>query len=476
MVQQAAPRRPGPDAVLQPYEMSSHGGQAPAGTVVAPLREVSHLLHRQPLATPGPARPGGLAAASHPRPGRRRRPHGSPVGDDHTTNPVVVEASPGRRRHRPAGREHPERLNATAAGCPSLAQGLGLISTRPSVSDWGCDFTYSDAIANLVPGTPVLATTTTANAPRVLRPTSPTSSATTCWCWGPLDGESLHPRRSPTLQASALADADRGRHRHGLCLSMASTAVAGLYRSRGAPCSLVHPEERERLEAALQGRGQGGGGGDRPRAGSGRSGANVAFRLPPRGAAHAPTPGRSPGMPVPGPGLTLPGPEDHVGLVLVRRPLSCSKLPSHGEQRVAGFGGDTHQVSDGVVERVPGGVVRTAPSSSTRPAAATPRRRPNHRRLPHGVPPDSLDDPTRVAAAGAPSTCTGAPPSSSTRPPRPCSRPWRVKRPPGRGPGPGHAEGNVKPAAPGRVLARRGGRRSGDDGRRLAGGHGAGGE
>ncbi len=84
----------------------------------------------------------------------------------------------------------PERLNNPRFArrlLPGLASGLGLLVVDEAhcISDWGHDFRpdyrrIRDAIANLAPGTPVVATTATATGASAR--TSPSSSAPTSSC------------------------------------------------------------------------------------------------------------------------------------------------------------------------------------------------------------------------------------------------------------------------------------------------------
>ena len=105
----------------------------------------------------------------------------------------------------------PERLNAAGFArrvLPGLAQGLGLLVVDEAhcISDWGHDFRpdyrrIRDAIANLAPGTPVLATTATANA-RVCADVAEQLGDDVLVLRGPLDRESLAPRRRPARAPS----------------------------------------------------------------------------------------------------------------------------------------------------------------------------------------------------------------------------------------------------------------------------------
>jgi ATP-dependent DNA helicase RecQ len=95
----------------------------------------------------------------------------------------------------------PERLNHHRFArevLPRLAAGLGLlvIDEAHCISDWGHDFRpdyrrIRDAIANLPPGTPVIATTATANE-RVMADVAEQLGSATLVLRGTLDRESLH--------------------------------------------------------------------------------------------------------------------------------------------------------------------------------------------------------------------------------------------------------------------------------------------
>jgi ATP-dependent DNA helicase RecQ len=95
----------------------------------------------------------------------------------------------------------PERLNHyrfARAVLPRLAAGLGLLVVDEAhcISDWGHDFRpdyrrIRDAIANLPPGTPVIATTATANE-RVMTDVADQLGDDTLVLRGSLDRESLH--------------------------------------------------------------------------------------------------------------------------------------------------------------------------------------------------------------------------------------------------------------------------------------------
>jgi ATP-dependent DNA helicase RecQ len=166
----------------------------------------------------------------------------------------------------------PERLNnATFVGrvLPRLASRLGLlvIDEAHCISDWGHDFRpdyrrIRDAIANLAPGTPILATTATANA-RVCADVTEQLGEGVTTLRGNLDRESLHlgvanlpslahryawlARRLPQVDGTGIV----------YCLTVAQTSeVAGFLRGRGidaaAYSSDTPPEERARLEGAFK--------------------------------------------------------------------------------------------------------------------------------------------------------------------------------------------------------------------------------
>src|SRR5438270_3098444 len=143
----------------------------------------------------------------------------------------------------------PERLNAAGFArrvLPGLAKGLGLLVVDEAhcISDWGHDFRpdyrrIRDAIANLVPGTPVLATTATANA-RVCADVADQLGDDVLVLRGPLERESLHlgvarldnfaerlawiAERIPTVAGTGIV----------YCLTVANTTlVADFLRARG---------------------------------------------------------------------------------------------------------------------------------------------------------------------------------------------------------------------------------------------------
>jgi ATP-dependent DNA helicase RecQ len=166
----------------------------------------------------------------------------------------------------------PERLNAAGFArrvLPGLANGLGLLVVDEAhcISDWGHDFRpdyrrIRDAIANLAPGTPVLATTATANA-RVCTDVADQLGDDVLVLRGPLDRESLHlgVARLPSLAERLAWLAERIPAVAGTgivyCLTVANTTlVAEFLRSRGidahAYSSDTPAEERERLEAAFK--------------------------------------------------------------------------------------------------------------------------------------------------------------------------------------------------------------------------------
>ncbi|MDQ1504664.1 MAG: ATP-dependent helicase RecQ [Actinomycetota bacterium] len=166
----------------------------------------------------------------------------------------------------------PERLNAAGFArrvLPRLAAGLGLLVVDEAhcISDWGHDFRpdyrrIRTAIANLAPGTPVLATTATANA-RVCADVADQLGDDVLVLRGPLDRESLH---LGVVRLESFADrlawiAGRIPSVPGTgivyCLTVAQTdLVASYLRACGidarAYSSDTPPEERERLEAAFK--------------------------------------------------------------------------------------------------------------------------------------------------------------------------------------------------------------------------------
>ncbi|HVW32605.1 MAG TPA: RecQ family ATP-dependent DNA helicase [Acidimicrobiia bacterium] len=166
----------------------------------------------------------------------------------------------------------PERLNAAGFArrvLPRLARGLGLLVVDEAhcISDWGHDFRpdyrrIRDAIANLAPGTPVLATTATANA-RVCADVADQLGDDVLVLRGPLERESLHlgVAAMPAFSERLAWVAERIRRLEGTgivyCLTVAHTdLVAGFLQSQGidarAYSSDTPPEERERLEAAFK--------------------------------------------------------------------------------------------------------------------------------------------------------------------------------------------------------------------------------
>ena len=166
----------------------------------------------------------------------------------------------------------PERLNAAGFArrvLPGLAKGLGLLVVDEAhcISDWGHDFRpdyrrIRDAIANLAPGTPVLATTATANA-RVCADVADQLGDDVLVLRGPLERESLHlgVAALPTFADRLAWAAERIRQLEGTgivyCLTVANTTlVAEFLRSQGidahAYSSDTPPEERERLERAFK--------------------------------------------------------------------------------------------------------------------------------------------------------------------------------------------------------------------------------
>ncbi|MCU1353913.1 MAG: ATP-dependent helicase, RecQ family [Acidimicrobiales bacterium] len=166
----------------------------------------------------------------------------------------------------------PERLNNPGfvqRVLPRLAAGLGLLVVDEAhcISDWGHDFRpdyrrIRDAIARLAPGTPVLATTATANE-RVCADVAEQLGADVTVLRGTLDRESLHlgvavlpslahrlawlAQRIPAIEGTGIV----------YCLTVAQTdQVADFLVSRGidaaAYSSNTPPDERTRLEAAFK--------------------------------------------------------------------------------------------------------------------------------------------------------------------------------------------------------------------------------
>ncbi|HEV7536643.1 MAG TPA: RecQ family ATP-dependent DNA helicase, partial [Acidimicrobiia bacterium] len=166
----------------------------------------------------------------------------------------------------------PERLNAAGFArrvLPRLAAGLGLLVVDEAhcISDWGHDFRpdyrrIRTAIANLAPGTPVLATTATANA-RVCADVAEQLGDEVLVLRGPLDRESLH---LGVVRLESFADrlawiAGRIPLVPGTgivyCLTVAQTDLVATYlRACGIDAASYSsdtlPEERERLEAAFK--------------------------------------------------------------------------------------------------------------------------------------------------------------------------------------------------------------------------------
>ncbi len=157
----------------------------------------------------------------------------------------------------------PERLNNAGfvrRVLPRLAAGLGLlvIDEAHCISDWGHDFRpdyrrIRDAIANLPPGTPVIATTATANA-RVCTDVADQLGDDVVVLRGTLDRESLHLSvvRQPTLAHRLAWLTQRIPMVEGTgivyCLTVAQTAqVAAFLQSQGidaAAYSSDTPTER----------------------------------------------------------------------------------------------------------------------------------------------------------------------------------------------------------------------------------------
>jgi ATP-dependent DNA helicase RecQ len=166
----------------------------------------------------------------------------------------------------------PERLNNPGfvrRVLPRLAHGLGLLVVDEAhcISDWGHDFRpdyrrIRDAIAALEPGTPVLATTATANS-RVEADVAEQLGTDVLTLRGTLDRESLHlgVAQLPDLAHRLAWLATRIPELPGTgivyCLTVAHTALAADFlRTRGidaaAYSSDVDSDERTRLEAAFQ--------------------------------------------------------------------------------------------------------------------------------------------------------------------------------------------------------------------------------
>jgi ATP-dependent DNA helicase RecQ len=166
----------------------------------------------------------------------------------------------------------PERLNSAGfvhRVLPTLARGLGLLVVDEAhcISDWGHDFRpdyrrIRDAIAGLPPGTPVIATTATANA-RVTADVAEQLGDDVTVLRGPLDRESLHlgVARLPTAAHRLAWTAEALRRLPGTgivyCLTVAQTdLVAGFLAGQGidahAYSSNTPPEQRADLEAAFK--------------------------------------------------------------------------------------------------------------------------------------------------------------------------------------------------------------------------------
>ena len=162
----------------------------------------------------------------------------------------------------------PERLNNPGfvrRVLPRLSAGLGLLVVDEAhcISDWGHDFRpdyrrIRDAIASLSPGTPVLATTATANE-RVCADVAEQLGAEVVTMRGTLDRESLHlgvaPLPSMAHRLAWIAQRTAAVEGTGIvyCLTVAQTAlVAEFLRSEGidahAYSSDTHPDDRLRLE------------------------------------------------------------------------------------------------------------------------------------------------------------------------------------------------------------------------------------
>jgi ATP-dependent DNA helicase RecQ len=162
----------------------------------------------------------------------------------------------------------PERLNNPGfvrRVLPRLSAGLGLLVVDEAhcISDWGHDFRpdyrrIRDAIASLAPGTPVLATTATANE-RVCADVADQLGADVLVMRGTLERESLHlgvaPLPSMAHRLAWLAQRIPAVDGTGIvyCLTVAQTAlVADFLRSEGidarAYSSDTHPDDRLRLE------------------------------------------------------------------------------------------------------------------------------------------------------------------------------------------------------------------------------------
>ncbi|HXH59157.1 RecQ family ATP-dependent DNA helicase [Iamia sp.] len=166
----------------------------------------------------------------------------------------------------------PERLNNPGFAnrvLPRLAAGLGLlvIDEAHCISDWGHDFRpdyrrIRDAIANLSPETPVLATTATANE-RVCADVAEQMGAGVAVMRGRLDRESLHlgvvalPTHAHRLAWLAQRIPDVEGTGIVYCLTVAQTElVAAFLRAEGidavAYSSGTDAEDRLRLEASFK--------------------------------------------------------------------------------------------------------------------------------------------------------------------------------------------------------------------------------
>ncbi|HYI62376.1 MAG TPA: RecQ family ATP-dependent DNA helicase [Acidimicrobiales bacterium] len=166
----------------------------------------------------------------------------------------------------------PERLNNPGfvhRVLPRLAAGLGMLVVDEAhcISDWGHDFRpdyrrIRDAIAGLAPGTPVLATTATANE-RVCADVAEQLGADVTVMRGTLERESLHlgVAQLPTLahRLAWLAQRIPAVPGTGIvyCLTVAQTdQVTAFLRAEGidavAYSSATDPDDRLRLEAAFK--------------------------------------------------------------------------------------------------------------------------------------------------------------------------------------------------------------------------------
>jgi ATP-dependent DNA helicase RecQ len=166
----------------------------------------------------------------------------------------------------------PERLNSPGFVrnvLPTLAAGLGLLVVDEAhcISDWGHDFRpdyrrIRTAIAGLAPGTPVIATTATANA-RVTADVAEQLGDDVVVLRGPLDRESLElgvvvlPTAAERLAWVAQRIAEVPGTGIVYCLTVAQTELAAAFlASRGidAPAysSATPPDERNALEARFR--------------------------------------------------------------------------------------------------------------------------------------------------------------------------------------------------------------------------------